>query len=118
LSLPPPEHVALLVVGGAVAGFVNTLAGGGSFLTVPLLVLLGLPATVANGTNRLAVFVQSTAAVVGFRAEGISGIRLGTRLLPPILLGSWLGAFIASEVSISGSACTAVRSRPGSASPC
>jgi uncharacterized membrane protein YfcA len=88
----------LLIVGGAVAGFVNTLAGGGSFLTVPLLVLLGLPATVANGTNRLAVFVQTVAAVVGFRAEGVSGIRLAVRLLPATLLGSWLGAYVASEV--------------------
>ena len=90
MTLPPWDHIGLLIVGGGVAGFVNTLAGGGSFLTVPLLVLLGLPATVANGTNRLAVFVQNVAAVAGFRAEGISGIRLGVRLLPPTLLGAWL----------------------------
>jgi uncharacterized membrane protein YfcA len=98
LTLPPPEHLALLVLGGAIAGFVNTLAGGGSFLTVPLLVLLGLPPTVANGTNRLAVFVQNVAAVVGFRAEGVSGVRSASRLLPPVLLGAWLGAYVASEV--------------------
>lgn len=98
MTLPPWDHVGLLIVGGAVAGFVNVLAGGGSFLTVPLLVMLGLPATVANGTNRLAVFVQNVAAVAGFRSEGISGIRLGVRLLPPVLAGSWLGAYVASEV--------------------
>jgi uncharacterized membrane protein YfcA len=98
LTLPPWDHIGFLIVGGGVAGFINTLAGGGSFLTVPLLVLLGLPATVANGTNRLAVFVQNVAAVAGFRTEGISGIRLGVRLLPPTLLGSWFGAYVASEV--------------------
>lgn len=98
MTLPPWDHVGLLLVGGAVAGFINTLAGGGSFLTVPLLILLGLPATVANGTNRVAVFTQTIAAVVGFRAEGVSGIGLAARLLPPVLLGSWLGAYMASEV--------------------
>ncbi len=98
MSVPPAEHVALLLIGGAVAGFVNTLAGGGSFLTVPLLVLLGLPATVANGTNRLAVFAQSLAAVAGFRAEGVTGVPLAARLLPPTLIGSWLGAYAASVV--------------------
>ena len=61
------------------AGFINTLAGGGSFLTVPLLVMLGLPPTVANGTNRLAVCAQTLAAVAGFRQEGVSGLGVAAR---------------------------------------
>ena len=88
----------MLVAGGAVAGFINTLAGGGSFLTVPLLVLLGLPPTVANGTNRLAVFAQNLAAVVGFRQEGVRGLQHAAPLLPAMLIGSWLGAYVAASV--------------------
>jgi uncharacterized membrane protein YfcA len=81
-----------------VAGFVNTLAGGGSFLTVPLLVLVGLPPTVANATNRVGVLAQSAAAVAGFAREGVHGTRLGVRLLPAVLVGSWLGAWTAARL--------------------
>ena len=77
----------------------NTLAGGGSFLAVPLLTLLGLPVTVANATNRVAVLAQNLTAVAGFRREGVSGLDLGLRLLPPTLLGSWLGSWVASWIS-------------------
>ena len=52
-----PADVGALLAGGLFAGIVNTLAGGGSLLTVPLLVLLGLPGTVANGTNRIGVLL-------------------------------------------------------------
>ena len=96
--MPAPPEVALLVVGGLVAGFINTLAGGGSFLTVPLLIFMGLPPTAANATNRVGVLIQSLAATGGFRQEGIPGVDFALRLLPPMLLGSWLGAFAASNV--------------------
>jgi hypothetical protein len=99
LSFPPLDHVLLLMAGGGVAGFVNTLAGGGSFLTVPLLIFLGLPATVANGTNRLSVFAQSLAGFAGFRAEGVSEASLALRILPATLVGSWLGALLAAHAS-------------------
>ena len=49
--------LALMMVVGIVAGFINTLAGGGSFLTLPVLMMLGMPADVANGTNRVGVLV-------------------------------------------------------------
>ncbi|MCP4007310.1 MAG: sulfite exporter TauE/SafE family protein [bacterium] len=88
----------LLIAGGLVAGFINTLAGGGSFLTVPLLVMVGLPPTVANATNRLAVFVQSVSAVAGFRQEGVREMGTAVRVLPAALLGSWIGAYVASHV--------------------
>ena len=94
-------EVAALLVTGIVAGFVNTLAGGGSFLAVPLLTLLdsNLSVTVATATNRVAVLAQNLTAVVGFRQERVSGIDLGLRLLPPTLLGSWLGSWLATRVS-------------------
>ena len=89
----------MLVVGGAVAGFINTLAGGGSFLTVPLLIFMGLPPTIANATNRVGVAAQSLAAMGGFKQENVPGLGFAARLLPATLVGAWLGAFLASNVS-------------------
>jgi uncharacterized protein len=89
----------ILVAGGLAAGIFNTLAGGGSLVSVPLLVLVGLPGNVANGTNRVGIFAQSAAAAWRFRADGVSGVRQGARLLVPIALGSALGAFIISRLA-------------------
>ena len=91
-------EIVLLVVGGFAAGFVNTLAGGGSFLTVPLLIEVGVPPTIANGTNRVGVLFQNLAAVTGFRQEGVPGISHALRLMPATLLGAWLGALSASSI--------------------
>ncbi len=89
-------EAALLVAAGALAGVVNTLAGGGSLLTVPLLVMLGLPGTLANGTNRIGVLLQSWVAALGFRAQGVSGFRDALPVLVPVALGSLLGAVLVS----------------------
>jgi len=94
-----PEQIALLVAGGLTAGIVNTLAGGGSLLTVPLLVLVGLPGTVANGTNRLGVLLQSAVAARRFRAEGVPGVRSALPVLLPVALGSFAGSFVISQIS-------------------
>lgn len=88
--------MAVLVAGGFVAAVINTLAGGGSFLTVPLLVLVGVPAGVANATSRVGVVFQSASAVAGFRQEGFFELQSVRRILPATLAGSWLGAWIAS----------------------
>ena len=60
---------ALLVVVGFAAGVVNTLAGGGSFVSLAVLLWLGVPAPLANGTNRVAVLVQSLGAWATYRGE-------------------------------------------------
>lgn len=90
---------AILIAGGLLAGIVNTLAGGGSLLTVPLLVLLGLPGTLANGTNRIGIVIQNGVASWGFRRQGFSGIRAAVPVLIPVALGSLVGAFAISRVS-------------------
>ena len=92
------QTAGILVGGGLLAGFINTLAGGGSFLTVPLLILAGVPPSAANATNRVAVLIQSLAATRGFRQEGVPGVGLAMRLLPATLLGAWLGAWGATHV--------------------
>lgn len=94
-----PADAALLVGAGLVAGVLNTLAGGASALTVPVLVLVGLPGTVANGTNRVGILVQSLVSSWRFRAEGVSGFRKSAPVLLPIALGSAVGAVAISQVS-------------------
>lgn len=93
-----PLEISLLVAVGLVAGIVNTLAGGGSLLTVPLLVILGLPGTIANGTNRVGVLVQCVVACWRFDAEGISEFRSALPLLPAVVLGSLVGAATATQI--------------------
>ncbi len=94
-----PSDALLLTGGGLVAGVVNTLAGGGSLLTVPLLVLLGLPGPVANGTNRVGVMLGSAVATWRLAALGISGVRDAAPLLLPSALGAALGAYGVVQLS-------------------
>jgi uncharacterized membrane protein YfcA len=99
VELDPLSTWIALAVGGLVAGVVNTLAGGGSLLTVPLLVLLGLPATTANGTNRIGVLFQNIVSTLRFRRAGFDGLGEALPVLIPVLLGSALGATLASRMS-------------------
>jgi len=84
---------------GVVAGVINTLAGGGSLITMPVLIFLGLPATVANGTNRLAITVQSVLAVTGFKRKGVSDFKSSLLMSLPALIGAGIGAQLAVDVS-------------------
>lgn len=93
-----PIEIAYLIAGGLAAGVINTLAGGGSLITVPLLVLTGLPGTVANGTNRIGIALQSAVAIWRFEAAGVSEARRAVPLLAPLGVGSVLGAAIASHL--------------------
>jgi uncharacterized membrane protein YfcA len=93
-----PTEIALLLVCGLLAGIVNTLAGGGSFLTVPLLVLLGLPGGIANGTNRVGVLVQSVIAAGSFRAYGVLDVRSAGKVFAPLALGALIGALVVSRL--------------------
>lgn len=94
-----PLDLAILAFGGLAAGVINTLAGGGSMLTVPLLVLLGLPGTLANGTNRAGILVSNLAATWSFRREGVDALRRSLPVLIPVALGSLIGALAISRVS-------------------
>jgi uncharacterized membrane protein YfcA len=89
----------LLVGGGTVAGTINTLAGGASAITVPLLVLLGVPGNIANGTNRVGVLVQCVWGSLRFHAAGVSGFRDALPILLPTSLGATLGAVAVSSLA-------------------
>jgi uncharacterized membrane protein YfcA len=84
-----------VIAAGFVAGFINTLAGSGSLVTLPLLIFLGLPANVANGTNRVAILLQNVVGVSSFRQQKVLDMRGGLMLGAPAVVGSILGAQIA-----------------------
>ena len=88
----------LLFVVGAAAGTLNVLAGGGSFLTLPVLLFLGLPAPLANGTNRLAILAQNTGAVWSFRRQGFFDRGALVWAALPATAGAILGAWLALDV--------------------
>jgi uncharacterized membrane protein YfcA len=89
----------IIVAGGFAAGFINTLAGSGSLITLPLLIFAGLPANVANGTNRVAVLLQTAVAVNRFRQSGTLDLRRGLQLTAPAIFGAILGAQIAVNLN-------------------
>lgn len=92
-------HYALLVGVGFIVGFINTIAGGASLISLPVLIFLGLPPAVANGTNRVAIVVQTSMAVMGFRSKGVSTYPFNLYLGLSALVGSILGAYIAVDIS-------------------
>ena len=91
-------QVLFLVFIGFLAGVINTLAGGGSLFTLPVLIFLGLPPHVANGTNRIAIVVQSLSGAVGFKSKGISSFPFNVYLGISASVGAYLGAQIAIDI--------------------
>ena len=88
----------LLFAAGIVAGTLNAIAGGGSLLTLPLLIFLGLPPTLANGTNRVAILIQNIAGTASFKRRGLipgAWLRLA---IPPALIGALLGTWAAVQI--------------------
>ena len=84
-----------LVGAGFVASVLNVIAGGGSFLTLPLLIFFGLPAVDANGTNRLGVLAQNVGGVWGFHRHRVLDWRLALKVAVPALAGAALGTWLA-----------------------
>jgi uncharacterized protein len=94
-------YIILALLGtGMVAGFINTTAGGGSMLALPLLMFTGLPANVANGTLRVAILFQNIVGVSTFRQKRILNFKTDYRLVLPALLGSVAGASVAVEINV------------------
>ena len=91
-------HYLLLVGVGFVVGFINTVAGGASLISLPVLIFLGLPPAVANGTNRIAIALQTATAVAGFKSKGVSTYPFNLYLGLAALGGSVIGAYIAVDI--------------------
>ena len=92
-------EIVALIVSGALVGFINTLAGGGSIISLSVLMMLGLPATVANGTNRIAIAVQTLTAVSSFKQQKVLEVKKGISLAIPAIVGSVIGAWIAVDIN-------------------
>jgi len=89
----------LLFSAGSIAGFINVMAGGGSTITLPILILLGLDPSLANGTNRMGILAQTFSAVVSFRQEKYHDFKLSIKLTAFTLPGAIAGAVLATRIS-------------------
>ncbi len=88
----------LLVVAGFVSSALNMVAGGGSFLTLPLLIFFGLPPGEANATNRVGVVAQNITGVMSFHAHGLLDWGFARRAFWPCAVGALLGSWAALHV--------------------
>jgi uncharacterized protein len=95
---PNPLLFAAVPVAGFVAGFINTLAGSGSLITLPVLILLGLPANVANGTNRVGILIQNVVSVATFRNHAMLDLGGDWKLVVATIAGSIAGAELAVDL--------------------
>lgn len=91
-------EVVALVVSGVFVGFINTLAGGGTIISLSLFMFMGLPADVANGTNRIAVVLQNITSVATFRQKKLLDTRKALWLSVPTVIGSIIGAQLSIEI--------------------
>jgi len=88
----------LLGVTGIAVGFLNVMAGGGSLISMPILIFLGFEPAIANGTNRVAILVQNITAVSSFRSHGYSEMQRSLGLAVCTVPGAVAGAFAAIVV--------------------
>src|ERR1044071_9228534 len=96
-------EIPLVIITGFLAAFLNTVGGGGSLFSVPILTFLGLPITSANATSRVALLFQNIFAVGGFRSKGVElpwpySLYLGLSSLFGGLLGSLLASKVPDEI--------------------
>jgi hypothetical protein len=97
-ALPYGLDWALLFVVGVVCGAINTIAGGGSLLSLPALIFLGVPATVANGTNRVGILLQNVVATASFRRHRVLDLRALAWAAAPATVGAGLGTWLALQL--------------------
>lgn len=97
--MSPATELIVIVAAGVLSGFINTLASSGSAVTLPLMILIGLPATIANGTNRLPLLAGAIAALIAFHRAGVIDWKNGALLSIPIVAGTLAGAALASVLN-------------------
>ena len=92
-------YYILIVIVGVFCGFLNTLAGSGSIISLAMLMFMGLPANVANGTNRIAILMQNIVGVSSFKKQKVFSFKEGIWLALPAIVGSVVGAGLAVEIN-------------------
>jgi len=91
-------YFPLLFATGMFVGFINTIAGSGSFLSLPVLIWTGMPANVANGTNRISILFGSLSGVLSFNKKGFFDIRNALILAAFAIPGAIAGTFFVIEI--------------------
>ncbi|MBK6931162.1 MAG: sulfite exporter TauE/SafE family protein [Saprospirales bacterium] len=89
-------ETVLFMVAGILTGIINTLAGSGSLITLPVFMFIcGLSAPAANATNRIGVLLQTLVGLIGFHKKGVTDFKGTYWLLLPVIAGAFLGSQIA-----------------------
>jgi uncharacterized protein len=98
LSMSGTETV-VLAAAGAAAGVINAIAGGGTLVTFPALLLFGTPQIMANATSTVALVIGTAGSLFGFRRR-IGAIEPWlTRFLPVSVFGGWIGSVLLTRTS-------------------
>lgn len=90
-----PIEIIIAIGAGLLCGFLNTVASSGSAVTLPLLIVMGITPSIANGTNRVPVLVGALIATIAFLRAGIIDWSQAFKILTPTVIGSILGAYLA-----------------------
>ncbi len=93
-----PNEIILFFV-GATAGFINVIAGGGSSITLPTLIFIGLDAATANGTNRISLIMQNISGISGFHKQNIRGTDLAIKYALFTVPGAVIGAIFSIQIT-------------------
>lgn len=95
VSYGPMWELLFMSLAGLCAGTMNAIAGGGSFVTFPAMVLVGLPPIVANASSTVALFPGSLASAWAYRHQltSFGGVRLRV-LVAVSLIGGFIGALL------------------------
>ncbi len=92
-------EIIVLITSGLFVGFINTLAGGGTIISLTVLMMLGLPANVANGTNRVPIIIQNIVATRNFHKKKVLDTSKSLVLGIPTVIGSIIGSLIVIELN-------------------
>ena len=86
------ETAAILILSGIAVGFINTLAGGGTIISISTFMALGLPIITATGTNRIPVMMQNLVASFLFKKRNLYNFKEALKLSAPVIIGAVIAA--------------------------
>lgn len=89
----------MLFFGGAIAGFINMMAGGGSILTIGAMILFGVEPQVANATNRIGVLTGTISGATAYKTEKFTDLKTSLLLAACAIPGAVIGAFYSISIS-------------------
>ena len=92
------SNLSIIAIAGVLVGFINTMAGGGSIISLSLLMFFGLEANIANGTNRVAIIFQGLSSLSVFRKNKMLDLQMGGWYFLPAIIGAIIGAFVATDL--------------------